>query len=147
MSPIALIKVTGGKLTSTAVQTELARFITKSISNSYVYNFLNMNLRSFSEKIFSNSYVKQVLKFTNSLQNLISSLYLPTTLGLPKPMLILNPSRKPYFEHCFASFHRPVEHKSMSSAMCCLHAVAAATFWYSIDNFELPRHYRRLLIC
>jgi hypothetical protein len=100
----------------------------KSISNSYVNNSLNMNLRSFSGKFFSNSYVKRVLKFTNSLQNSISSLYLPTTLGLPKSMLVLNPSQKPYFGHCFASSHCPVEHKSISSAMCCIHVVAAATF-------------------
>jgi hypothetical protein len=37
-----------------------------------------------------------------------SSLHLPTTLGLPKLMLVLNPSQKPYFGH------RPVNHKSIS---------------------------------
>jgi hypothetical protein len=38
----------------------------KSISSSYVNNSLNMNFKSFSVKLFSNSYVKQVLKFTKS---------------------------------------------------------------------------------
>jgi hypothetical protein len=39
----------------------------KSISNSYVNNSLNINLRNFLKKLFFNSYVKQILKFTNSL--------------------------------------------------------------------------------
>jgi hypothetical protein len=64
----------------------------KSIFNSYVNKSLNMNLTNFREKLFSNSYVNQFPKFTNSLQNPISYLYLPTMLGLPKSTLLLNPS-------------------------------------------------------
>jgi hypothetical protein len=125
----------------------LGSSLLQSISNSFVNNSLNMNLRIFSKKLFSNNYVKQVLKFTNFLQNSISSLHLLTTLGLPKSMLVLNPSRKPYFGHCFASSHRPVDHKSISSVMCCLHAVDVTTLWSFIHNFDLSRHYGRLLMC
>jgi hypothetical protein len=59
-----------------------------------------MNLRSFPRKLLSNSYVKQVFNFINSLQNLISSLHLPTSLCLPKSMLVQNPSWKPYPLFC-----------------------------------------------
>jgi hypothetical protein len=51
-----------------------------------------MNLTSFREKLFSNNYVNQFPKYTNSLQNTISSLHLSTLLGLPKSTLVLNPS-------------------------------------------------------
>jgi hypothetical protein len=125
----------------------LHKRVIKSISNSYVNNYLNMNFNFFLGKFFSNSYVKHVLKFTNSLQNPISFLHLPTSSGLPKLMLVLNPSRKPYFSQCFVSSYRLVDHKSISNAMCCLYAIVAVTFWSSIDNFDLPRHYGRLLIC
>ena len=125
-----------------------------------------MNLTSFREKLFSNSYVNQFPKFTNSLQNSISSLHLPTLLGLPKSTLVINPSWKSHFYHCFALSHCPVDHKSIGSAqmswcrhcyttsyveassehiLWCLHAITV-TVWSSIGNFDLSRHQRRLLI-
>jgi hypothetical protein len=90
-----------------------------------------MNLRSFREKYF-NSYIKQVLEFTNSLQNPIPFLHLPTPLILSKSTLVLNRLQKPYFGHRFVSSYRPVDHKSISYAMCYLQAIV-------IGGLRLPK--------
>jgi hypothetical protein len=75
-----------------------------------------MNLRSFQEKLSSNSYVKQVPEFTNSLQNSVSSLHLPTSLGLPKSTLVLSHTRKSILQPPLRAVPPPRDPKSISTA-------------------------------